>query len=1314
MDTKTFFESSMVSHRLDGSNFRTWKFQINNILRSQDLLGIVDGSIEKPEETAEAKIKNAWSQRDGKAMAILFASVNGEQSSHLLDCKSAKNIMDVLESIHSKKSDVRIMMLYEEYFGLKMSDDDSVASYYSKVRLIASELEDQGEELSDNLKMCRIVSSLTSKFQHFRTVWYNIKECRTMETLLAKLQLEEDQIRKIERDTGQLDESKASQAAFSLSTNKSNKKKKAPLAERKAKSKCHGCGQVGHWKSDNVCKAKENGGSNSKNNNNNGKKENVMFMISSKILSADYNDVWLCDSAATRHGTFRRDWFSTFKPNNQLNNAGVRAANDDVMQVDGVGDIRIEVFVDGEWRTSTLKDVQYVPRLKVNLFSVMEAGKKGFDTTFTEKGCTIKNRSDNCVVGNGYTDSNDLVRLAFRIAKTQRACLTTYNGNSLENSLQQWHRRLGHVNVATIKSMCTNDVVSGIKMTNTENFFCEECQLGKMHRVSHSRREDYVMEKGECIHIDLCGPMEQTGIGGARYFMLLKDEATGFRFVYILAQKSEVHQLLTNFVAQIKNVWNVQFKRIRCDNGSEFINKNVLNLVAENGIILDRISPYTPEQNGFIERDNRTVQESARTMLISSGLHKSLWPEAVRTAVYLLNRTTNKRNPMKTPFEMWFDKKPCLDHLKVFGTIGYTHLPKGIARKKWDAKAFKVHLVGYEPTNKNFRVYDPVSKKVFVCCDVNFNENFVRSEYVVLASGSDENGDEPISSNSEYLDGSKIDDHFVVQTPNNLIPDGSQVNAPRKETLRTKPKQVIPYDASKGYVAMFVEPLTYEEAVESDQGTEWKRAIDDELQSLNENQTWEIVDKPHDCLNVVGSKWVFKLKTPPGEKPKYKARVVAKGFSQSDGIDYKETFAPVVRYDSVRVILAMAAYHDMEIAQFDVKTAFLNGILDETIYMKIPDGIQHNDGQVCRLKRSLYGLKQSSRVWNSRFVDFAKDCNLKQSLSDPCVFHGDICGEKVILLLYVDDGLLLSCSQKAIDTLIEKLKNTFKITLGQADYYVGIEIKRNREKKTITICQEAYINKIVRKFNMDESKMIATPADIGTFLTSVSDSEYDIKFPFRSACGSLEFAATVSRPDISYSVGEVCRFMQNPSQLHVNAVKRIFRYLNHTKNMSITYGSNEVNLIGYTDADHARDPETSRSVTGYAFMLANGIVTWKSKQQSSVTLSTSESEYVALCAGTKEAIWLRDLLDDIGFKQQNGIKMLCDNLGTVRWVKNPQQHHKTKHINKQLHFVRERNRIGEICVEHVNSEDQLADVLTKPLSAIKFNSNISRLGLKIY
>lgn len=1307
MDAKAAIEHSILSHRLDGTNYRSWKFQINAILRSQDLLGIVDGSSAKPANDADEKTKSAWLQKDGKATAILFASVNQENASDLLDCKSAKSIMDSLESIHQKKSDVRIMTLYEEYFSLKMSNDESVSAYVSKVRTIASELEDQGEQLTDNLKMCRIVSSLTPKFQHFRSIWYNIKEGRTMDTLMSKLQLEEDQLRKSERDTLQSSESQLTGAAFSAKHIDTKKKKKNfSLSERQAKSKCHQCGQVGHWKKDCVANnSKDGGGSN--NNNKNGK--TVSYAAIDETLSADYNDVWISDSGASRHTTFRRDWFKSFSSNGVQN--GIKIANDEILHVEGSGTIEIEAFVDGKWETQILEDVRFVPKSKVNLFSVNQLTNKGFNTTFTNEGCNVKRLSDGKVVSIGYKDCNNIVRMVFRHKTVERACASIEKVSA--NTLQQWHRRLGHVNTATIKTMCSNGSVSGIKLTDQINFFCEECQLGKMHRSSHPVSERLVLEKGECFHVDLCGPMEQTGIDGVRFCMMLKDEGTGFRFVYFLKQKSDAVEFLEDFLLKASNVWNAKIKHIRYDNGTEFINNDVTKLMSKHGIILDRIAPYTPEQNGVIERDNRTVGESARTMLIASGLSKALWPEAMRTAVFMLNRTTNKKNTKQTPYELWFGQKPYLGHIKVFGTTGFVHIPK-IGRKKWDAKAKKVYLVGFEATSKNFRLYDPETQKVKVSCDVNFNENSVRSEYITFRSNDESDDESVVNSTSDVSSSSSGCQQSTnsTQQASNRNSDEDEDDEIERRSLRKNPAQVQKYDADKGCLAICVEPNTYEEAIQSEHSTEWKRAIEEELQSLKENETWDIIDKPNNCMNVVGSKWVFKLKSAPNEEPRFKARVVAKGYSQSEGVDYQETFAPVVRYDTVRVVLALAAIHDMEIAQFDVKTAFLNGKLDELIYMKVPDGVKHSDGQVCRLKRSLYRLKQSSRVWNARFVDFVRGCNMEQSQSDPSVFHGSIDGEKVILLLYVDDRLILSRSQTAIDSLIDKLQNTFKITLSNANWYAGLEIERNREQKTISIGQRTYIDKIVRKYNMEDSKSISTPADIGTILTTVSDSDCDNKFPYRSACGSLTFAATVSRPDISYSVGEVSRFMAHPNQLHVNAIKRIFRYLNHTKNMKITYGAGNGKVLGYTDADHARDPETSRSVTGYAFMLGNGVVTWKSKQQSHVTLATAESEYVALCDGSKEAIWLQHLIKDFGYEQSDKIKMLCDNLSTIRWVKNPQQHHKTKHINKKLHFVREMYQNGEIQLEHVNGDDQLADVFTKPLSAIKFNSNVARLGLE--
>lgn len=658
-----------------------------------------------------------------------------------------------------------------------------------------------------------------------------------------------------------------------------------------------------------------------------------------------------------------------------------------------------------------------------------------------------------------------------------------------------------------------------------------------------------------------------------------------------------------------------------------------------------------------------------------------------------------------------------MNHLKLFGTVGYAHIPK-IYRTKWDAKAKKVYLVRYEPTNKDFRLYDPESKKIVISCDVKFNKNFIRSEYLTFRiddNGEDENSNENNSDNGNSHEPATTtiqNDIIDAQNSSSSSSDGADelvnVNHRRKSGLRVNPKQTEHYKAM--YALSDIEPETYREEKFSTESNQWMKAVEEELNSLEENNTWDIVGRPHNC-NVIGNKWVFKLKTLPNQEAKFKARLVAKGYSQSAGVDYTEIFSPVVRYETVRSVLAIAAIKDLEMVQFDVKTAFLNGGLKETIYMEVPEGIAHKPNKVCRLKKSLYGLKQASRAWNSNFVQFLKSCNLEQSKVDSCLFSEHIDGAEVIVLLYVDDGLILSCSTKAIDMLVSKLSNEFKITLGNCQYYVGMEIKRDRKDKTITITQTAYIDKIVEKCRMTDSSVISTPFDAGVILTK-SEEENDLNFPYRQAYGSLTYAATVARPDISYSVGEVSKFMANSNRSHINAVKRILRYLNHTKTLGITYGdTKQVSLVRYTDADYARDVDTRRSTTGYAFKIGNGVVSRRSQRQKTVALSTTEAEFMAICDGAKEAIWLRQLLTDIDFEQRGPTTLRVDNLSAIRLVQNPELHHRTKHIDVRLFFVRELHEKDDIQLEYVQSKDELADVFTKPLNRPIFESNVMRLGM---
>lgn len=427
----------------------------------------------------------------------------------------------------------------------------------------------------------------------------------------------------------------------------------------------------------------------------------------------EQSDVWVTDSAATAHMTPRREWFADYKKCET--GRVVEIADSGLLPIHGSGTIIFEAKVDGVWHKRRLTDVQHVPDLKPNLFSTATATERGFEILLTRDGWEVID-SDGKVCAVGRKDEGKQTVLIFRQRIDERA-------NSAKVTLEQLHQRLGHLNADSIKRMCKENLIDGVELSGEAKFFCEDCHVGKMQRASHRPAEERKPACGEFLHAD--GPMEELGIGGIRYFLLIKDEATGFKYVHMLSSKSEVCDKLKATVDLIRNSTNNSVKRIRFDNGTEFVNKECSRMLSKEGITVERIAPYTPEQNGRVERENRTVVECARTMLLASGLHKRLWPEAVRTAVYILNRSSNKKCPNSTPYEQWFGVKPNMSHVRIFGSECFVQIPKQHGRKKWDAKAKKVFLVGYESTSKNFRLFDQQANKIIVSCDVKMNEKSV-------------------------------------------------------------------------------------------------------------------------------------------------------------------------------------------------------------------------------------------------------------------------------------------------------------------------------------------------------------------------------------------------------------------------------------------------------------------------------------------------------------------------------------------------------------------------------------------------------------
>lgn len=372
---------------------------------------------------------------------------------------------------------------------------------------------------------------------------------------------------------------------------------------------------------------------------------------------------------------------------------------------------------------------------------------------------------------------------------------------------------------------------------------------------------------------------------------------------------------------------------------------------------------------------------------------------------------------------------------------------------------------------------------------------------------------------------------------------------------------------------------------------------------------------------------MFKIKRDnEGNPVKYKARLVAKGFMQRQGIDYREIFAPVARYESIRMFLALVASKDYELGQFDVTTAFLYGTLDEEIFMELPEGCDTRQGKYCRLLKTLYGLKQSPRQWNKSFNKFLSEYNFVPNQVDQCIYRGEINGEEVILALYVDDGILAAKSKRTVEIVLKNLKKNFKITVGRGDYYIGLEISRNRDAKEIFISQRGYLKKVIEKFGMKNCKESSVPAEVRSGLSnkmspnSKEEQEEMSTVPYRQAVGSLMYAAVVSRPDITYAVSNVSRFLDKPGKEHWMAVKKILRYIRGTLEYGLLYKADNEYLRGYTDSDYAGCVDTRRSTSGFIFIKSGAGVSWMSQRQRIVALSTTEAEYVAATEGAKEVI----------------------------------------------------------------------------------------------
>ncbi|XXG58369.1 hypothetical protein AAC387_Pa04g0693 [Persea americana] len=885
-----------------------------------------------------------------------------------------------------------------------------------------------------------------------------------------------------------------------------------------------------------------------------------------------------------------------------------------VCKVVGIGAIKIKMH-DGIVRT--LSDVRHIPELKKNLISLGTLDSNG--CTYKAGGGVMRISKGALVVMKGLKQNG----LYFLQGSTITGAAGVSSSDSDSEITKLWHMRLGHMSERGMDELTKQGLLCGQKTRKLD--FCEHCIFGKQCRVKFRTAVHRTKGTLDYIHSDLWGPSRVPSLGGGLYMLTFIDDYSRKVWVYILKHKREAFVQFKQWKAMVEKQTGKQFKRLRTDNGLEFCNSAFNEFCKNEGIVRHRTVRNTPQQNGVAEWMNRTILEKTRCILSNAGLPRKFWAEAVNTACYLINRSPSTAIECKTPVEVWSPAPADYTNLRIFGCPAYAHVNDG----KLEPRARKCIFLGYADGVKGYRLWclDGKSPKCIISRDVTFDESTMLKPKECQDAGKveDQNGaSKQVELEKEAPE--KLQDKVQTDVPvqqdveemqssneESAVPDDYMLTRDR-ERRQIKKLQRYGYEDIVAYAlntaeSIESEPVTYRDAITSKESVKWAVAMGEELNLFTRIRLGRVEDT------------------------RFKARLVTKGYTQREGVDFNEVFSSVVKHSSIRVLLAMVAKFNLELEQLDVKTAFLHGELDEQIYMHQPKGfeIHGKEDHVCLLKKSLYGLKQSPRQWYKRFDTFMVGNGYCRSAYDNCVYHKKHSnGSYVYLLLYVDDMSIAAKDMSETNRLKTQLSGEFDMKdLGAAKKILGMEIQRDWKAGKLSLSQKRYLEKVMERFGMQSSKPVNTPLAAHFKLSAAlspqteEEVEHMSRVPYASAVGSIMYAMVCTRPDISHAVSVVSRYMDNPGKAHWQAVKWILRYLRGTIDVGIIYNrSNNTSgsVIGYVDSDFVGDLDRRRSLTGYVFTFASGAISWKAALQSKAVLSTTEAEYMAATEAVKEGI----------------------------------------------------------------------------------------------
>ncbi|CAO2841169.1 unnamed protein product [Amaranthus hypochondriacus] len=1068
------------------------------------------------------------------------------------------------------------------------------------------------------------------------------------------------------------------------------------------------------------------------------------------------NTSWIIDCGATDTMTYDPKDFISF---GKITKPLIQTANGECVTVEGTGTIKINPNI-------TLDNCLLVPNLSHKLLSVSQLTKKMHcNVLMDSNSCLIQDPQTGRTIGRGIEENG----LYVVDEVSQKGCTALVRG-SVEQQLWTWHRRLGHPSLGYLEHLFP--YLRGSKLVfNCESCILAKSHkqtyypsLSRSHEpfmIVHSDVWGPSPDEGASqfsyfvLFIDDCTRMSWV------YFLKHKSEVFD---VFV-----KFHTMIrTQFQKQIRILRSDNGKEYVNHKMDKFMSHHGLihqttcpNTPQQNGI--------AERKNRTLLNIARAIMIESS---VPTSFWPEAIATANYVTNRLPTKSLSHKTPLET-LTLYTDSLS-LHNLppKIFGCVVYVHLPKQ-SRTKLEPRAVKCVFVGYGTNQKGYRCFDPLTRHMYVTLDCDFNEetyyyhlrcqgekvsddlswlivnpdNIERDDTVVettteahvqspqpqpptLSQGYNEVQLNDLSNNASNEDvDESIQDIPSTDASGDISREESspKYKLPPRSTRGVPPKRYDPdYEAhrskypinaempsgmsasAKAFNAVLYSKHVPKSAKEALAKPEWKHAMEDEIEALEKNRTWEkcIIPKGK---KIVGCRWVFTIKyKSDGTIERYKARLVAKGYTQTYGIDYSETFSPVAKIDTIRVLFSIAANKDWPLYQFDVKNAFLHGEIKEEVYMEAPPGFTKGfrEGEGCRLRKALYGLKQSPRAWFGRFTIAMRKFGYHQSNSDHTLFLKRKGSSITCLIIYVDDMIITGNDEQEIQALKRKLFAEFEMKdLGLLKYFLG------RSKKGIFICQRKYVLDLLAEVGMLDCKPAETPIVVNHGLRIVEGEAAANREQYQKLVGKLIYLSH-TRPDIAYAVGIVSRFMHRPQVQHMEAVLRILRYLKGTPGKGIVFWRNgHLRLQAYTDADWAGDRDDRKSTSGYFTLVGGNLVTWKSKKQKVVALSSAEAEFRGIAKGVTEVLWLRKLLTELGFKPERSCELNCDNQAAISISENPVQHDRTKHVEVDRHFIKEKLENDIIHIPFVRSKQQIADILTKAVGIEQFQDTLSKLGV---